>query len=148
MQVVLPIVTALLAGGAGLWFGRLGKALDRRRERLDVEAAAEAERAFLLAGKRAAKLPRFALTQRVKGYTLENYSRHPATGISVTFTDYPREKVKGLPDEPFALGSQERVDFRLPGTKDLIEMPQMWVMCAEYANPVPVRVAFVESELP
>ena len=113
MQVVLPIFTALLAGSTGLWFARLGKTLDRRRERLEAEAAAEAKRARWLAEK----LPRFVLTRYakgmsfeiVKGYSLENMSRYPATGISVTFADYPREKVKGLPDEPFTLGVNCRV---------------------------------------
>ncbi|MGQ0774966.1 MAG: hypothetical protein ACT4NY_11210 [Pseudonocardiales bacterium] len=52
----------------------------------------------------------------------------------LTADDYPREKVKGLPDEPFDLDAFKYVDFRLPGTREMLELPQMWVMCAEFAK--------------
>jgi hypothetical protein len=140
MQVVLPIFTALLGAGAGLGFARLGKVLDRRREQLDAEAAEEAARAHWLAEKQAAKLPMFVVLPLEKGFRLENLSQHRATGISITFNDYSREKVKGLPDEPFTLDAYERVEFRLPGAKEMLEMPNMWVMCTEYAKPALVQV--------
>ncbi|MEV4144200.1 hypothetical protein AB0J40_11055 [Amycolatopsis sp. NPDC049691] len=140
LQIALPIFTALLGGAAALGFTRLGKALDRRRERLDTRKAAEAARTGWLAAKAASRLPSFSCRQLQKGFRLENLSRNPATGISVTFAGYPREKVKGLPDEPFDLAPYETVDFRLPGTKDLLELPQMWVMCREYAEPVAIGI--------
>jgi hypothetical protein len=146
MQVALPIFTALLGGGAGFGFVRLDKALDRRRERLDAEAAAQAaaerERAFRLARR----LPGLnVLIVSGGGFRLENLGKKAATGIYVTFNGYPREEVKGLPDEPFALGAHEGVDFRLPGIGELPDAPQMWVMCAEYAEPV--MMGFLEELL-
>jgi hypothetical protein len=146
MQVALPIFTALLGGAAGFGFVRLDKALDRRHERLDADAvardAAERERAARLARR----LPGLTVGMLSGGgFRLGNASMKAATGISVTFNGYPREEVKGLPDEPFALGAGETVDFRLPGIGELPDAPQMWVKCAEYAEPV--YMGFLEETL-
>jgi hypothetical protein len=115
--------------------------LDRRRERLDAEAAAQdaAERAR--AARLARRLPALEiLIVSGGGFSLQNSSKKAATGIVVAFDGYPREEVEGLPDEPFALGAFERVDFRLPGIDELPDAPQMWVTCAEYAEPVMMGV--------
>jgi hypothetical protein len=145
LQVVLPLVTAMMGGGVGFGFGRLGKALDRRMERLAAEAVAEAAAEAERARELEEKLPRFIVVESGKEFVLQNFSRNPATDILVAFNDYPRKKAKGLPAEPFALGPMDWVRFRLPISKKFPEPPShVWVKCAEIAESIPIRLRLVE----
>lgn len=159
IQVALPIFTALLGGAAGFGFSRLDKNLDRQREWLDAQAAAKAAADAAKAAADAAaeaararelaeKIPRFSIQRSRTGYQLENLSPNPATDISLAFDDYPREKVKGLPNKPFSLGPMDWVVFRTPTSNKSSQPPRVWIRCAEIAEPIPLPLEEEEPVWP
>jgi hypothetical protein len=85
-------------------------------------------------------LPRFVggRADDGKGFWFRNLSRNSATDVRVAFNDYPREKVKGLPSEPFALGPMDWVRFRLPKSDNVPRPLYIWIRCAEIADSIPL----------
>ena len=99
-QIALSIVTAFFGGGVGFGFGRLGRALDRRQDRRDSEAA---------------KLPDFVFVRDAGGYRLVNTGGAAATNVTVDFGRFPRREVDGLPTEPFDIAAGRPFPSVQPG---------------------------------
>ncbi|UKD58589.1 hypothetical protein L3Q65_18300 [Amycolatopsis sp. FU40] len=132
LQIILPIVTALLGGGVGFGFGRLGKALDRRQDRKDAEAAR------VLAEQM--RRPAFAV-EHVKGtlYRLVNVGDADATRVHFSDRDESYAQIQYRP-ERVTLGIGAAHEFGIL-TTDALPLPgRVLVMCDQFDEPVPARV--------
>ncbi|MFJ8815451.1 hypothetical protein [Amycolatopsis thermoflava] len=125
LQISLPIFTALLGGSVGFAFGRVNKALDRRIERKEEEAA---------------RAPAFDLTS-VSGskYRLTNIGDARATSITLDLGDGNRVITRDLPDS-FDLVPRQSITFLLMGSWSTGSVDQVMVCCDELADPYPVVV--------
>ncbi|TKG57950.1 hypothetical protein [Prauserella endophytica] len=124
LQIVLPIVTA----GVGFGLGRLGGALDRRRERRDTEAA---------------RAPVFEFTW-VGGhrYRVMNVGDASASGIRLHFDDerFEAQNVVDMPDPVPALQPGESFTFMMVGTMGLPLPHQIRLFCDELPDGKPLPV--------
>jgi hypothetical protein len=132
LQIALPIFTALLGGGVGFGFGRLGKAMDRRQERKDADDA-EAKAAQL-------RKPVFAV-EHISGalYRLVNVGEADATRVHFSDRDESYAQIGGRP-ERIALGVHAAHEFNISVTDQLSFPARLLVMCDQFDEPAPVHI--------
>lgn len=132
LQITLPIVTALLGGGVGFGFGRLGKALDRRQDRKDAEVTrVQAEQA---------RRPAFAV-EHVSGalYRLVNIGEADATRVHFSDRDESYAQIQYRP-ERISLGIGAAHEFGIL-TAEAMPLPgRVMVMCDQFDEPESARV--------
>ncbi|MDX3192107.1 hypothetical protein PV458_27165 [Streptomyces sp. MN03-5084-2B] len=132
LQITLPIITALLGGGVGFGFGRLGKALDRRQDQKDAEAArARAEET---------RRPAFAV-EHVRGalYRLVNIGDADATRVRFSDRDESYAQIQYRP-ERISLGIGAAHEFGILTAEEMPLPGRVMVMCDQFDKPVPARV--------
>ncbi len=132
LQIALPIFTALLGGGVGFAFGRLGKALDRRQERRDAQELQEnAEKE---------RKPRFDV-QHISGvlYRLVNIGELDASGVHFDDKDESYAQIGGRP-ERIHLGIKASHEFNICVTDQLPMPSRILVICDQFDKPEPLYI--------
>jgi hypothetical protein len=132
LQITLPIVTALLGGGVGFGFGRLGKALDRRQDRKDEEVASVRPEQM--------RRPAFAI-EHVNGalYRLVNIGDADATGVHFSDRDESYAQIQYRP-ERISLGIGAAHEFGVLTAEEMRLPGRVMVMCDQPDGPVAARV--------
>lgn len=127
LQIALPIFTAMAGAAGGFAFGRIGSAMDRRREQREAEAA---------------RAPQFSLTwYNGDTYRVTNGGDMAASNIRIDFGNerFEAQNVVGMPDSP-TLDSGESFTFLMLATLGIPMPAQARVYCDELPSGQPVAV--------